>query len=84
MQQLVKGGYIDEDFVNGGERHSYIFRQVAATQRAFEFSAEPVGALSGSRSFNIIEDYVIRYSKNATPPVRIQGRVLGAPDDDED
>ncbi|HQR37421.1 MAG TPA: DUF3352 domain-containing protein [Blastocatellia bacterium] len=83
LKELVTGGYIVEDFVNGGERNSYVFRQVAVTRKTFEFSAEPVGALGGSRSFNIIEDYVIRYSKTATPPKRTAGKILGAPDDDE-
>ncbi len=79
MAELVAADMISSDLRNGVERNGYIFREVRPTAKTFEFSATPTGATAGDRSYNIIEDYVIRTSELRTPPRRKAGKPLGTP-----
>ena len=77
MAELVGANMIDSEFRNGVERNGYVFREMRPTAATFEFSAAPVRATSRDRSYNIIEDHVIRSSSSKVPPRRKAGKPLG-------
>lgn len=79
MAELVAADLISPELFNGVERNGYIFREVRPTPKTFEFSATPVGATTGDRSYNVIEDGVIRWSDSKVPPRRKAGKPLGTP-----
>lgn len=78
MAELIAADMINPDLRNGVERNGYIFREVRPTAKTFEFSATPTGATTGDRSYNIIEDYVIRWSESKVPPRRKAGKPVGS------
>ena len=70
---------LDDTYRNGAELNGYRIGEVAVDPSAgtFEFKAEPSSSSSGSRAFNIIEDYTIRYNEGEKAPSREGGKVLG-------
>lgn len=78
FQELVEAKMLDETYVDGLVRNGYRYRMVSATDKTFEMSAEPVGETSGSTSYNVTEDFLIRSAPGATAPKGTSGKVLGA------
>ncbi len=78
MAELAAANLISSELYNGVERNGYIFREVRPTAKTFEYSATPVGATTGDRSYNVTEDGVIRWSDSKVPPRRKAGRPLGS------
>jgi Tfp pilus assembly protein PilE len=69
---------VDSTLVDGGERNGYRFHEVKVSTDAFEFSAEPVKEVtSGSRSFNITEEAVVRFREGNEAPRGKSGSLLG-------
>jgi type IV pilus assembly protein PilA len=73
---------LDNAWNNGANvRDSYTIQDVTAgmvpSLAQFEFSAEPTSASNGSRSFNIVEDYVIRQAAGSTAPTGTSGSPIG-------
>ena len=68
---------LDSAMSNGAIRDSYILNQVGTPGTGFEFSAKPNGSSSGTRSFNIVEDFVIRQANSTTPPTGTTGTPIG-------
>lgn len=77
MAELADADMIAPELRNGVERNGYVFREVRPTAKTFEFSAAPVGAASGDNSYNIVEDFVVRYSESKVPPRRKAGKPIG-------
>jgi Tfp pilus assembly protein PilE len=77
MAELADADMINRDIRNGVERNGYVFREVRPTAKTFEFSAAPVGTASGGNSYNIVEDFVVRYSESKVPPRRKAGKPIG-------
>lgn len=76
FDELVRQGLLDSTWSHGMVRNRYEIRQVRVSTDGFEFSAEPFGGrapVSGSRSFNVTEDGVIRSSDTADPPTGKSG-----------
>jgi len=69
---------VDSGLVDGAERNGYRFHEVKVSDDAFEFSAEPgAGMSSGKRSFNITEDFLLRYREGTQAPRGKSGTLLG-------
>jgi len=75
--ELVEADMLDSAWTNGCVRDGYKFTQVRVTKDGFEFKAEPAAASSGTKSFNILDDYVIRYVEGAVAPQGTKGRPIG-------
>jgi prepilin-type N-terminal cleavage/methylation domain-containing protein len=77
--QLVAAQMLDNAWSNQSVRDSYTYEEVAVapTLQEFEFSAEPTTASNGTRSFNIVEDYVIRQLAGGTAPTGTAGTPIG-------
>lgn len=74
---LTANQMLDKEWKSGVTRDSYIVSQVTASGDDFEFSAEPTSLSSGTRSFNIIEDFVIRERSGPAAPVGTTGSAIG-------
>jgi prepilin-type N-terminal cleavage/methylation domain-containing protein len=76
---LTSLSMLDNEWSNGVTRDNYEFTEVGASQATFEFCAEPGGGNSsnGLRSFNIIEDQVVRELAGTTCPTRSAGTPIG-------
>lgn len=80
LAELGRGDLIDPAISNGGERYSYVFREVKVSESGFEISAEPSAekqVTAGDRSFNVTQDFVIRYKDGSKAPVGTSGTPLG-------
>lgn len=80
LAELERGNLIDPAISNGGERYSYVFREVKVSERGFEISAEPSvekQVTSGDRSYNVTQDFVIRYKDGPKAPVGTSGIPVG-------
>jgi type II secretory pathway pseudopilin PulG len=77
---LTAAKMLESDWVDGVVRDGYKFRQVAVDPErgTFEFAAEPVSESNGSRSFNLTDDYVIRYASGRAAPKGQSGKELGS------
>jgi type II secretory pathway pseudopilin PulG len=77
--ELRETQMLDEEWADGVVRDGYRFRLVSIGKDAgtFEFSAEPATPSDGSKSFNITEDDIIRFSPGATAPKGRSGKELG-------
>jgi type IV pilus assembly protein PilA len=78
--QLTAAQMLDTNWSSGCIRDSYTFTGGAttATLATFEFFAVPTSASNGSKSYNIIEDYVIRYAVSSTSaPSGTTGQAIG-------
>ena len=74
---LTANQMLDNQWTSGVVRDSYSVSQVSASDDEFEYSAEPTSSSSGTRSFNIVEDFVIRESDGLTAPVGTAGSAIG-------
>ena len=80
LAELGRGDLIDPPISNGGERYSYVFREVKVSESGFEISAEPSverQVTAGDRSYNVTQDLVIRYKDGPKAPVGTSGVPLG-------
>jgi Tfp pilus assembly protein PilE len=79
IAELKAAQMIDSSWSDGAVRDSYRIRQVSIDPKAmtFEFAAEPTSASNGSKSYNITEDYIIRYQVGATAPKGKSGKEIG-------
>ena len=78
LSALRAESLVDSGLVDGVERASYRFHEVKVSDDAFEFSAEPGTDMSaGSRSFNITDDYLLRYREGTQAPRGKSGTLLG-------
>jgi type II secretory pathway pseudopilin PulG len=77
LQQLIAAKYLDETMTDGSVHDNYRIAQRGITKNAFEFAAEPLSPTSGDKAFNVMEDYVIRYTVNAPAPKRTEGTPIG-------
>jgi type II secretory pathway pseudopilin PulG len=80
LAELVADRFLDATWSDGAVRDGYRIRQVSldAENGLFEFSAEPASPSDGSKSFNLTDDYVIRWAPGATAPKGTSGRELGS------
>lgn len=72
-ENLTYGGLTD-----GSIRNGYRFTEVYVGSFGFEFKAEPVDADSGERSFNVTDDYTVRYSYGSSAPSGSSGTAVGS------
>jgi len=78
LAELRRDSLVDPALVDGVERNGYGFHEVKISEEAFEFSAEPVaGATAGDRSYNITQDYVLRYREGTQAPRGSSGTPIG-------
>lgn len=80
LAELGRGDLIDPAISNGGERYSYVFREVKVSESGFEISAEPSPekqVTAGDRSYNVTQDFVIRYKDGPKAPVGTSGTPVG-------
>ena len=78
LTALRSESLVSRDFVDGFERNSYRFHEVKVSDDAFEFSAEPSKEMTaGDRSYNITQDYVLRYREGTQAPRGSSGTPLG-------
>ena len=76
---LTATSLLDSAFSDGCTRNQYVFDEIAATSTDFEFRTKPTFVNNGTRSFNIIGDYVIRQAFDPrTPPSGTNGTPIGA------
>jgi type IV pilus assembly protein PilA len=73
---LTAMSMLDGAMVDGVTRDSYVLNQVT-TGTSFEFAAKPNSASSGTRSFNILDDFVIRQLDGLTAPTLTTGTPIG-------
>ena len=76
FQDLRKADLIDEPSTNGALLDGYRFTIISADEDGFEIKAEPDKQSNGTRSFNITEDYTIRYKEGSTAPRGEAGTAL--------
>lgn len=79
LAELMATEYLAFRAINGLEKHGYRFSQVSGdpSQKTWEFKAEPLIAAPGVHSFNVVEDYKVRYQDGAIAPTGRSGKVLG-------
>ena len=76
---LTGTSLLDSAFSDGCTRNQYVFDEVSITSTDFEFQSKPTVVNNGTRSFNIIGDYVIRQAFDpVTPPAGTSGTPIGA------
>ena len=74
---LTANQMLDKEWTSGVTRDSYTIDEVTASGDEFEYSATPNSASSGTRSFNIIQDFVIREADGSTPPTGTTDSAIG-------
>lgn len=74
---LVTDKLLDKDWADGVIRDNYTFAAPTVSDNAFDFPSAPQSASVGSRSFNIIEDYVVRQLDGTTAPTGTTGTAIG-------
>jgi type II secretory pathway pseudopilin PulG len=75
---LTSSSLLDAAFSDGCIRNRYMYDEVSASGLAFEFQTKPVFAADGNRSFNIVEDFVVRQSPDpTTAPSGMNGTPVG-------
>jgi len=78
LSELVSEGLVSSSVVDTSPENGYRFRQVGVSMDTFDIAAEPDGGVSsGSRAFNVTEDFVIRYAPGTVAPKGTSGTVLG-------
>lgn len=78
LSELVRADMIDATITNGVIRNGYAFREVKVTETSFEFSAEATDEVtSGTDSYNITEEFIIRSREGPVAPVGKSGIPLG-------
>jgi Tfp pilus assembly protein PilE len=78
LRDLVRDSLVEPGLEDGVTRNGYRFHEVKVSDDAFEFSAEPIdSATAGARSYNVTDDFIIRYREGSTAPRGISGTVLG-------
>ena len=77
VSQLVAAEYVDKAYSDGSEHSGYRFMLSGFGPNGFDIEAEPITPESGRYSFNVIEDYVIRFEKGPRAPSRTEGKVVG-------
>jgi len=79
ISELKAKHLLDGSWTENHVRDGYRIRQVKVdpNDQTFEFSAEPVNASNGSKSFNIVEDFVVRYTSGTTAPKGSAGKQIG-------
>ena len=77
MSELVEERALDREWRDGMIRDGYRFATMEVGDETFEFTAEPESPSSGTRSFNITEEMVVRYREGDTAPSREEGRAIG-------
>lgn len=78
IDELASMGYVEAGLRDGFVRYGYRFRQVRVDGKHFEIAAEPATAMAAPRSFNVTDDYIIRYVNGARAPTGTSGKVLGS------
>lgn len=78
FSELAGAGLIDSSLANGAERNSYVFREVRVTRDSFEFCAESSEKVTaGNASYNVTQEFVIRYREGSVAPVGRAGTPIG-------
>ena len=78
LSELARAGFIDASLVNGVERNSYVFREVKVSQDSFEFCVESTDKVTtGQASYNVTQEFVIRYREGRVAPVGRSGTPIG-------
>ena len=75
--ELTAQSMLDSAMSNGATRDSYGLTVVGAPGAAFEFAATPSSSSSGTRGFNILDDFVVRQSNTTTAPSGTGGTPIG-------
>lgn len=76
--ELTAQSMLDSAMSNNATRDSYGLSQGAAVPGAsFEFLAAPTSSSSGTRGFNILDDFVVRQSNTTTAPSGTGGTPIG-------
>ena len=72
-------GLIDAQLSNNATRSSYAYSEGTITPASgtFEFRATATSSAAGNRSFNVVEDYVIRFLNGLTAPTGTAGTAVG-------
>jgi len=75
---LTSGGYLDASWTANVKKDSYTFADTANDNAStFDFGAT-TDSNSGTRAFNIVEDYVVRYNNTpASAPTGKTGTAIG-------
>ena len=74
---LTNMSMLDTAMVNNATRDSYRLTELGATGPSFEFTATPTSASSGTRGFNILDDFVVRQSTTTVAPSGTAGSPIG-------
>lgn len=80
LSELARESLVDQSLTDGAIRNSYVIREVGVSATGFEFSAAPADEkriTAGDRSFNVIQDNVIRYREGLVAPTRMSGTPIG-------
>jgi type IV pilus assembly protein PilA len=80
LAELKKMNLLDASWADKAVRDGYVIRQVSVDpdDQTFEFAAEPSSGSNGTRSYNITEDFVIRYASGAMAPKGTAGKQIGS------
>jgi len=73
---LTGGGFLDPSWSPNVVKNSYVFADTLSTGGTFDFGATPQPN-AGDRSFNIIQDFVVRYQEGETAPTGTSGTAIG-------
>ena len=74
---LTSQSMLDTAMSSGATRDSYSLTEVGTTGAAFQFAATPTSSSSGTRGFNILDDFVVRQSTTTVAPVGTAGSPIG-------
>ena len=77
FSRLTGASLLDGAWSDGVIRNHYVVSEVGVFGTSFEFSAVPDSAVNGTRSFNIIDDFIIRQLDGMTAPAGTSGAPIG-------
>jgi type II secretory pathway pseudopilin PulG len=78
LAEMRKENLLGPEYADNFERNGYRFHEVVVSADGFEFTAEPTAEMSaGNRSFNITQEYVIRFREGTQAPRGSSGTPIG-------
>jgi type II secretory pathway pseudopilin PulG len=77
LVELAGDGLVPPDVKDGGTQNGYRYREAAVSADAFDIALDAGSESGAERSFNVTEDYVIRYAAGPRAPTGKSGTVLG-------
>jgi|GEM_PF-711965 len=69
---LVAEGLLDPLWRHGVVRSGYKYADTPTTEGGFDFGAAPEPG-AGNRSFNVVQDYIVRFVEGSTAPTGTSG-----------